>query len=55
MKFRQNLDNNLDRIQTLFRRIQTEFRHYLDNFQIEFRQFLDRIQTEFRQNLDNFR
>ena len=37
MKFRRNLDDYLDKIQTTFRQ-------NLDN--------LDRIQTDFRQNLD---
>ena len=47
MKFRQNLDNNLEKIQTKFRQIQTKFRRNLEEIQTI-------IQTEFRQYLDVF-
>ena len=44
MKFRQNLRQNIDRIQT-------EFRQNLDRIQTESRQFL----MKFRKKLDDFR
>ena len=66
MKFRRNLDNYLDKIQTKFRENLDKFRQNLDNAQkiqsmsdIDiFEKKLDKIQTcqeKFRHNLDKFR
>ena len=52
MKFRRNLDNYLDKIQTKFRQNLVIFRRNLDN---NLDNNLDKIQTKFRQNLDKFR
>ncbi len=63
MKFRRNLDNNLDKIQTIFRPFLDIFRQNLDNAQKfracpkltsleKIRQNLDmseKVQTKFRQ------
>ncbi len=53
MKFRRNLDNYLDKIQTKFRQNLDKFRYNLDNAQkIQSMSDIDIFEKQFRQNLD---